>query len=73
MNPNLHLSSLCYNPLGTPRPPFDELIRRLVRQQSLNQTHHGSPIISIDIPSGWDVEKGDIEGKGIKPDMLVSL
>lgn len=56
-----------------PRPPFDELIQRLVRQKNLSQTHRSSPIISIDIPSGWHVEKGDIEGEGVKPDMLVSF
>lgn len=28
-------------------------------------------IVSIDIPSGWHVEEGDIDGEGIKPDMLV--
>ncbi|XP_061461813.1 NAD(P)H-hydrate epimerase [Rhineura floridana] len=29
------------------------------------------PIASIDIPSGWDVEKGNVEG--LQPDMLISL
>ncbi|XP_054830097.1 NAD(P)H-hydrate epimerase [Eublepharis macularius] len=29
------------------------------------------PIVSIDIPSGWDVEKGNPDG--IQPDMLISL
>ncbi|XP_062898038.1 NAD(P)H-hydrate epimerase [Mobula hypostoma] len=29
------------------------------------------PIASVDIPSGWDVEKGN--PKGIQPDMLISL
>ncbi|KAK9709978.1 YjeF-related protein N-terminus [Popillia japonica] len=31
------------------------------------------PVISIDIPSGWDVEKGEPEEGGIKPEMLISL
>ncbi|ELR25300.1 apolipoprotein AI binding protein [Acanthamoeba castellanii str. Neff] len=32
------------------------------------------PIASIDIPSGWDVEKGDSAGVGVKePQLLVSL
>jgi NAD(P)H-hydrate repair Nnr-like enzyme with NAD(P)H-hydrate epimerase domain len=35
--------------------------------------HSGIPLVSIDIPSGWDVEKGDIHGIGLAPDMLVSL
>eukprot|EP00262_Sarcandra_glabra_P006711 TRINITY_DN19205_c0_g1_i1.p1 TRINITY_DN19205_c0_g1~~TRINITY_DN19205_c0_g1_i1.p1 ORF type:complete len:524 (-),score=86.24 TRINITY_DN19205_c0_g1_i1:107-1678(-) len=59
---------------GTPRPPFDDLIQRLVSFHGHNQTQHKSPVIvSVDIPSGWHVEQGDIDGKGIKPDMLVSL
>ena len=31
------------------------------------------PIVSVDIPSGWHVEEGDVSGGGIKPDMLVSI
>lgn len=31
------------------------------------------PICSVDIPSGWDVEKGPPANGGIKPKMLVSL
>ncbi|KAL1198532.1 Pyridoxine/pyridoxamine 5'-phosphate oxidase 1 [Cardamine amara subsp. amara] len=55
---------------GAPRPPFDDLIRRLVSLQMLQK--HPS-IVSVDIPSGWHVEEGGHEGGGIKPDMLVSL
>ncbi|XP_052189612.1 pyridoxine/pyridoxamine 5'-phosphate oxidase 1, chloroplastic [Diospyros lotus] len=59
---------------GTPRPPFDDLIQRLIRIQNKDQIHQESPpVVSIDIPSGWHVEEGDISGEGIKPDMLVSL
>lgn len=35
--------------------------------------HTKSPICSIDIPSGWDVEKGCPQSGGIQPEMLVSL
>ena len=31
------------------------------------------PVASIDIPSGWDVERGDVRGLGLMPDMLISL
>jgi NAD(P)H-hydrate epimerase len=31
------------------------------------------PIVSIDIPSGWDVEKGNTNGQGLEPEMLISL
>ncbi|KAL5777315.1 hypothetical protein ACOSP7_010241 [Xanthoceras sorbifolium] len=59
---------------GAPRPPFDDLIQRLVCLHSYDQTPQKRPVIvSIDIPSGWHVEEGDIGGEGIKPDMLVSL
>ncbi|CAK9149008.1 unnamed protein product [Ilex paraguariensis] len=59
---------------GTPRPPFDDLIQRLASLQNGDQTPQTSPfIVSIDIPSGWHVDEGDINGAGIKPDILVSL
>lgn len=53
---------------GAPRPPFDALIAAI--------TPAATPlpaVVSVDIPSGWDVEKGDVGGAGIRPDMLVSL
>lgn len=59
---------------GSPRPPFDDLIQRLVSLNNYNQNGQKKPVIvSIDIPSGWHVEEGDVDGTGIKPDMLVSL
>ncbi|ERN02919.1 hypothetical protein AMTR_s00135p00077960 [Amborella trichopoda] len=59
---------------GTPRPPFDALIQRLVALQISENNYEGRPVIaSVDIPSGWHVEDGNIDGTGIKPDMLVSL
>ncbi|KAF9622980.1 hypothetical protein IFM89_035695 [Coptis chinensis] len=59
---------------GAPRPPFDDLIQRLVSLNKYDQTHQRSAVIlSVDIPSGWHVEEGDIDGTGIKPDILVSL
>ena len=51
---------------GTPRSPFDAVISTLNESQV--------PIACIDIPSGWDVEQGDIQRCGIqRPDMLISL
>ena len=29
--------------------------------------------MSVDIPSGWDVERGDIHNIGLMPDTLISL
>ncbi|XP_072980612.1 pyridoxine/pyridoxamine 5'-phosphate oxidase 1, chloroplastic [Typha angustifolia] len=59
---------------GTPRPPFDDLIERLVSVKFIDNEPKRSPaVVSVDIPSGWHVEEGDINGEGIKPDMLISL
>jgi NAD(P)H-hydrate epimerase len=29
--------------------------------------------VAIDIPSGWDVEEGDKQGRGLNAAMLISL
>ena len=59
---------------GSPRPPFDGLVQMLVSLRNYNDTHQRSPaIVSVDIPSGWHVEEGDIGGEGIKPDMMETV
>ncbi|GMN27315.1 hypothetical protein TIFTF001_041013 [Ficus carica] len=59
---------------GSPRPPFDGLIQMLISSRNYDQTRHkSSVVVSVDIPSGWHVEGGDVGGEGIRPDMLVSL
>ncbi|PUZ39305.1 hypothetical protein GQ55_9G281700 [Panicum hallii var. hallii] len=58
---------------GTPRPPFDDLIQRLISLSVIGNSVKKPAIVSVDIPSGWHVEEGDVDGGGIKPDMLVSL
>lgn len=50
---------------GTPREPFAKILKAL-QDSSL-------PVMSVDIPSGWDVEKGDTTGSGLQPDTLISL
>ncbi|RDB14842.1 NAD(P)H-hydrate epimerase [Hypsizygus marmoreus] len=59
---------------GPLRPPFDTALPLLARS--------GLPIVSVDIPSGWDVERGNVginvgkgkgEWEGLNPDVLVSL
>ncbi|KAG7088105.1 hypothetical protein E1B28_012130 [Marasmius oreades] len=47
------------------RAPFDSALPLL--------TESKLPIVSVDIPSGWDVEKGNAEGVGLNPDVLLSL
>lgn len=50
---------------GPIRAPFDSAL-------SLISTS-GLPIVSVDIPSGWDVEQGNEAGVGLNPDVLISL
>ncbi|CAA7271517.1 unnamed protein product [Cyclocybe aegerita] len=47
------------------RFPFDTVLP-LLNQSRL-------PIVSVDIPSGWDVEKGNDLGVGLQPNVLISL
>ncbi|XP_022941315.1 pyridoxine/pyridoxamine 5'-phosphate oxidase 1, chloroplastic isoform X2 [Cucurbita moschata] len=59
---------------GAPRPPFNDLIQRLVSLNEYKEAKQRFPVVvSVDIPSGWHVEEGDISDSSFKPDMLVSL
>ncbi|KAF9161722.1 hypothetical protein DFQ26_004214 [Actinomortierella ambigua] len=49
---------------GEVRPPFGSVIEALKKTKL--------PIVSVDIPSAWDVEKGNINNS-FHPEMLVSL
>ena len=50
---------------GSIRAPFDKIVENL-RAAPL-------PIVSVDVPSGWDVERGNADGHGLEPAMLISL
>lgn len=50
---------------GAMRAPFDDIVATM-REAAV-------PIASVDVPSGWDVEKGNVSGDGLEPDMLISL
>ena len=50
---------------GPVRAPFDAALA-LIASSKL-------PIVSIDIPSGWDVDRGNVDGVGLNPDVLLSL
>jgi hydroxyethylthiazole kinase-like uncharacterized protein yjeF len=52
---------------GAPRAPFDALLALLHPRAS------PPPIVAVDIPSGWDVDDGDVFGDGMRPETLVSL
>ncbi|GAA5998782.1 NADHX epimerase [Rhodotorula paludigena] len=48
-----------------PRAPFITVL------DEFKKTKH--PILSVDIPSGWDVESGNADGSGFTPDAILSL
>ena len=50
---------------GGIRAPFDTLLAAL-RSTKV-------PVAAIDIPSGWDVERGDVDHVGVRPAALISL
>jgi hypothetical protein len=53
------------------RPPATNASRN--HRQALKPDASPPPIVSVDIPSGWDVEAGDAGGDGLRPAVLVSL
>jgi NAD(P)H-hydrate epimerase len=54
-----------YSFAGDIRAPFDAIIKKL-KESKL-------PIASIDIPSGWNVDEGNLNGIGLEPKLLISL
>ena len=50
---------------GAVRAPFDAILPAL--------RDSGVPLVSVDIPSGWDVEAGPGDADALQPDVLVSL
>lgn len=50
---------------GEPRAPFDVVIQALKKTKK--------PIVSVDIPSAWDVEKGDPDGRYFTPGTFLSF
>ena len=53
---------------GDVRPPYDAVLRWMA-----DAVKGGARLASIDIPSGWHVEDGDVSGTGLRPNLLVSL
>jgi len=52
---------------GEPREPFKSILSDMIQFQE------EVPIVSVDVPSGWDVDRGDVAGLGLMPNVLVSL
>ena len=50
---------------GPPRPPYEKIVPLLHKTSN--------KVLSVDIPSGWDVDKGDVRTSNFVPDVLVSL
>ena len=47
------------------RAPFDAALPLIARA--------GCPIVSVDVPSGWNVDEGKADARALDPDVLVSL
>ena len=54
---------------SAPREPFATAITQMIQMQK--EQH--SLLVSVDVPSSWDVNGGDLSGAGFKPDVLISL
>ncbi|KAL7524601.1 hypothetical protein ACHAWF_001016 [Thalassiosira exigua] len=52
-----------------PREPYATAIANMVQLQKENK----SILVSVDVPSGWDIDGGDLTGTNFHPDVLVSL
>lgn len=51
------------------KPPVRQTMEETMKRLCLTKT----PVASIDVPSGWDVELGDVHNVGLSPDTLISL
>ena len=47
------------------RAPFDVALPLIARS--------GLPIVSVDVPSGWNVDEGKADERALDPDVLISL
>ena len=54
---------------GAPREPFATALKQMQEAQ----TSKGIPVLSVDVPSGWNVDEGDVAQTGFVPQVLISL
>eukprot|EP00977_Amphora_coffeiformis_P021389 scaffold9272_cov195-Amphora_coffeaeformis.AAC.6 len=54
---------------GEPREPFRSILQIM---RDMQQTE-GWLILSVDVPSGWNVNEGDVTESGFVPDAVISL
>lgn len=57
---------------GEPRAPFDDILKRM-KEAGSSSNPNALLTISVDVPSGWNVDEGDVAKTGFLPDVLVSL
>jgi hydroxyethylthiazole kinase-like uncharacterized protein yjeF len=56
---------------GPMREPFASMLRPVIAAgQDPDSTLR---VVSVDVPSGWSVDEGDVEGSGLRPHALVAL
>ncbi|UZJ52763.1 hypothetical protein CBS101457_002083 [Exobasidium rhododendri] len=60
---------------GEPRDPFKEPLDALKNESRMEFEARRDipPIVSVDIPSGWDVNEGNPEGRFFTPQVILSL
>lgn len=54
---------------GPPREPLASCLNTIIRMQN----EYDTQVISVDIPSGWNVNEGDVDDIGFIPDVVISL
>ena len=55
---------------GAPREPFATILQQIKKASSSSSS---TVAISVDVPSGWNVDEGDVAKTGFTPDVLISL
>jgi 5,10-methenyltetrahydrofolate synthetase len=56
---------------GEPREPFATMLQQVMAAQ--RKADNPPVVVSVDVPSGWNVDEGDVNNSGFVPDVLVSL